>query len=323
MTIIVVLLMVLHLRSSFLISAPLPLAVLMCFIAMKTFGVDANVVALSGISIAIGTMVDMGIVLCENILKHLDEADPDEDRLEVVFRATSEVGSAVLTAVSTTVVSFLPVFTMTAAEGKLFRPLAFTKTFALLSSVIVALTIIPPAAHLLFTGRVRSARLKQWLLCGLVGVGVVAGFVLAWWVGLLLCLLGAWHLAGERLPPRLRDYGPWLANGLAVLLVGLLLTRHWLPLGPELGLTRNLSFVGTLIGGLMLPFVIFQRFLYVPLLTWCLNHKLLFLSLPLTIVLAGGSAWLGFDRVFRFIPAVAERVEIDPRRFARAVRGRN
>ena len=311
-TIIVVLLMVLHLRSSILISALLPLAVLMCFIAMKTFGVDANVVALSGIAIAIGTMVDMGIVLCENILKHLDEADPDEDRLEVVFRATSEVGSAVLTAVSTTVVSFLPVFTMTAAEGKLFRPLAFTKTFALLSSVIVALTIIPPAAHLLFTGRVRSARLKQWLLCALVGVGIVAGVVLAWWVGVLLCLLGAWHLAGERLPQRMREYGPWLANGLAALLVGVLLTRHWLPLGPELGLARNLIFVGVLFGGLMLAFTVFQRVIYEPLLRWCLNHKLLFLSLPLMVVLAGASAWLGFDRVFGFIPAAAEGVGINP-----------
>lgn len=142
-TIIVVLVLVMHLRSSILISALLPIAVLMCFIAMKTFSVDANIVALSGIAIAIGTMVDMGIIMCENILKHLDEAGPDEDRLEVIFRATKEVSGAVLTAVSTTIVSFLPVFTMIGAEGKLFKPLAFTKTFALFSSVIVALTIIP------------------------------------------------------------------------------------------------------------------------------------------------------------------------------------
>ena len=155
-TIIVILVMVLHLRSSILISALLPLAVLMCFIAMKTFGVDANIVALSGIAIAIGTMVDMGIILCENILKHLDEADPNEDRGHVIFRAANEVASAVLTAVSTTVVSFLPVFTMVAAEGKLFRPLAFTKTFALAASVIVALTIIPPAAHILMGSRMKS-----------------------------------------------------------------------------------------------------------------------------------------------------------------------
>ncbi len=174
------------------------------------------------------------------------------------------------------------------------------------------MTIIPPAAHLLFTGRVRSARLKQWLLCALVGVGIVAGFVLVWWVGVLLCLLGAWHLAGERLPQRMREYGPWLANGLAALVVGVLLTRHWLPLGPEVGLARNLIFVGVLFGGLMLAFTVFQRVIYEPLLRWCLNHKLLFLSLPLMVVLAGASAWLGFDRVFGFIPAAAEGVGINP-----------
>lgn len=104
-TIIVIIIMMVHLKSSILISGLLPLAVLMCFIAMKQFNVDANIVALSGIAIAIGTMVDMGIIITENILRHLDEASPDEDRLEVIFRASSEVGSAVLTAISTTIVS--------------------------------------------------------------------------------------------------------------------------------------------------------------------------------------------------------------------------
>jgi copper/silver efflux system protein len=135
-TIIVVILMVMHLRSSILISGLLPLSVLMCFIAMKIFGVDANVVALSGIAIAIGTMVDMGIIICDNILKKMDSAPIGTDTFQIIFDATREVSSAILTAISTTIVSFLPVFTMEAAEGKLFRPLAFTKTFALLASVI-------------------------------------------------------------------------------------------------------------------------------------------------------------------------------------------
>jgi len=125
-TIIVVLMMVMHLRSSILISGLLPLTVLMVFIAMKMFNVDANVVALSGIAIAIGTIVDMGIVICENILKHLDKAPPGANIRQVIFTAASEVGSAVVTAIATTIVSFLPVFTMEAAEGKLFKPLAYT-----------------------------------------------------------------------------------------------------------------------------------------------------------------------------------------------------
>lgn len=309
-TIIVILVMVLHLRSSILISALLPLAVLMCFIAMKTFGVDANIVALSGIAIAIGTMVDMGIILCENILKHLDEADPNEDRGHVIFRAANEVASAVLTAVSTTVVSFLPVFTMVAAEGKLFRPLAFTKTFALAASVIVALTIIPPAAHILMGSRMKSGALRRYSMFALVGAGVLAMYFVTWWVGAIVAALGVYKLMEERIPANYHKLAPYAASAVAVLVVGVLLTDHWLPLGPEKGLIRNLLFVGLLIGGLLGFFTVFQRYLYEPLLRWCLAHKLLFLSLPAMILLLGGCSWLGFDRIFSFIPKTISRVGI-------------
>jgi len=152
-TIIVVIIMVMHLRSSLLISVMLPLAVLITFITMKLAGVDANVVALSGIAIAIGTVVDVGIVLTENILKHLEEAPSDESTATTILRATTEVGGAVTTSVLTTVVSFLPVFAMTGEAGRLFRPLAFTKTFALVASIVVALTILPPLAHLILRRR--------------------------------------------------------------------------------------------------------------------------------------------------------------------------
>jgi len=158
----------------------------------------ANIVALSGIAIAIGTIVDMGIVVCENILKHLDTADPKEDRLEVIFRATSEVGSAVLTAIATTIVSFLPVFTMEAAEGKLFKPLAFTKTFALIASVVVALTIIPPFAHILFTGKIRGEWIKRIVNGAIVILGVVIAFLITWWAGMLITLIGATSSGGYR-----------------------------------------------------------------------------------------------------------------------------
>ena len=171
-TIIVVIVMIAHLRSSILIAGLLPIAVLMSFIGMKAFKVDANIVALSGIAIAIGTMVDMGVILCENILRRLEEAGPDENSLDVVHRAAVEVGGAVLTAVTTTIISFLPVFTMQAAEGKLFKPLAYTKTFALVASIIVALTIIPPFAHLLFTGRRGSWFGKRLTSVVLVAVGI-------------------------------------------------------------------------------------------------------------------------------------------------------
>ncbi len=296
-TIIVILVFVLHLRSSILISMLLPLAVLMCFIAMKTFGVDANIVALSGIAIAIGTMVDMGIILCENILRHLREAGPDEDRKEVIFRASKEVSGAVLTAVSTTVISFLPVFTMIGAEGKLFKPLAFTKTFALLASVIVALTIIPPAAHLLFTTNV-ARRLRRVMLYALVAFGLMMGAWFAWWVGTIAVALGVYYLAEERLPARIHRLTPLVASGAAIMLVGILLTEHWLPLGPEKSMSNNLAFVVLLLGGLLTFFQLFERFLYAPILRWCLRNKLLFLSIPMVIVMLGGCVWVGFDTIF-------------------------
>jgi len=258
-TIVVVMIMLMHLRSSVLVSALLPLAILACFIAMKVFGVDANIVALSGIAIAIGTMVDMGIVVSENILRHLDRASPDEPRLAVVHRATGEVGSAVLTAVMTTVVSFLPVFLMSGAEGKLFKPLAFTKTFALMTSLVISLTVLPVFAGIMLLGRRASSPAPK-------RSGRSGTFVL------VACML-------------------------------LLLSRYWLPLGPEKGQLRNLVFVSGLIGGLLLLFYGFQRF-YEPVLHWCLAHKPHFLAVPLAIVVLGIMVWRGLGR--EFMPSLDE-----------------
>ena len=300
-TIIVVLIMVMHLRSSALISGMLPLAVLLCFIAMKFFGVQANIVALSGIVIAIGTIVDMGIVVSENILRHLDRAPPAESRLEVVHRAASEVGGAVLTAVLTTVVSFLPVFTMIGAEGKLFKPLAYTKTFALIASIVIALTVLPPAAYVLFCGKISGKKLRSALNVVLIITGIVVGFIVAWWAGLVLVFFGAYHLFRGKIPKRITRFDPWTASAIAVLVVGVLLTRYWEPLGPERGLLRNLVFVAVLIGSVLGFFKLFQ-IVYSQLLRWCLKHKTAFLSVPLVLVLLGGTIWLGFDGLFGWLP---------------------
>lgn len=300
-TMIVILVMVLHLRSSILISALLPVAVLMTFVAMKVFGVSANIVALSGIAIAIGTMVDMGVVICENILRHMDEAGDDESPLEVVFRATREVAGAVLTSVATTVVSFLPVFTMTGAEGKLFAPLAFTKTFALLSAVVVALAIIPPAAQLLFSTKIESDRLKLFFHFGLVIAGLVIAFALSPFAGTLLIGFGLMQLFGDRLPLWIRRSGPATVSLIVAGLVAVLLTEAWLPLGPGRGLIINLLFVVILVGGLLIAFRAYQR-VYPQLLAYCLAHKRTFLIVPLSIVTFGLVAWSGFDNTLRFAP---------------------
>ena len=302
-TILVVVAMVLHLRSSALISGLLPLAVLLCFIAMKYAGVDANVVALSGIAIAIGTIVDMGIVVCENILKRLGEAPPGADPLTVVHRAAAEVGGAVLTAMATTVVSFLPVFAMQAAEGKLFRPLAFTKTFALAASLIVALAVLPPLAQVLFTGRVRWRKLQVVLHALLVAAGLILAHRTAWWAGAIVAGIGAYHLVERLLPRAGRGALLVLTNTLVVGVVAYLLTVHWTPLGPAKGLLRNLLFVGGLVGSLMGLFLL-VRWVYEPVLRFCLAHKLLFLVLPVSLVVLGLHAWSGLGQ--EFMPSLDE-----------------
>ena len=309
-TIIVVLVLVFHLRSSMLISGLLPLAVLMCFIAMRTFGVDANIVALSGIAIAIGTMVDMGVVICENILKHIDEADEGESSATVILRATNEVGSAIITAVMTTVISFLPVFTMEAAEGKLFRPLAFTKTFALIASIIVALTIIPPLAHVIFTPGNRIQALRKYVggVLALASLFVMAKISIL--IGLFILAVGAYWLLQSYLPEFVHRNSGYFLNGGVALLVAIYLAGEWAPLGPE-SETNNIIFVTGLIGGLLSLVLLFQ-WAYVPLLRIFLRNKLTFLMLPATLVLIGLMSWLGFAKIFSPLPKSIDALGMNP-----------
>ncbi|MFQ5646851.1 MAG: efflux RND transporter permease subunit, partial [bacterium] len=299
-TIIVVIVMLMHLSSSLLTSAVLPFAVLLCFIAMKFFHVDANIMALSGIAIAIGTMVDMGIILVENMVKHLHEAPPEKSSLEVIYEAASEVGSAILTAISTTIVSFLPVFTMTGAEGKLFKPLAYTKSFALVASVLVALTIMPALGHIILTKK--KGQKKRNLNLFIIGAGIYLAMKNFWIAGLVLAGWGLYRLFEHELPESVRKYAPFASNIAATLVVVVVLTRHWLPLGPKPGLFLNIAFVVGLCAGLLGLFRLFEHF-YVPTLEWILKNKMLFISLPLAIILFGSTIWLGFDTVFGFLPS--------------------
>ena len=255
-TVLVVLLLLVHVRSSALIAGLLPIAVLVSFVAMKAFGIAANVVSLAGIAIAIGTMVDIGIVIIENIVQRLDEADPEDDPKQVVVDATAEVAGAVLTAVATTVVSFLPVFLLEGPEAKLFVPLAWTKTFAIVASVILALTLLPALASWVLPDRRirRVLRVVRWP--ALIALAIASTVVLA---------------------------------------------AAWSPMGVGAGSGHNIAFVAIVVGGLLLTFHGF-RWAYRPLLRFALAYKPLFLALPLAIVGAGLSVWLGFGTVFGWLP---------------------
>ena len=302
-TIMVVLLMLFHLRSAALISGVLPLAVLFSFICMRLFGIDANLVALSGIAIAIGTIVDMGVVLTENIIKHSDSAKASAGRrfstLEIVYNACSEVGGAVVTAVLTTVISFLPVFTMEAAEGKLFKPLAYTKTFALIGSIVVALTIIPPLAHGLISGQFKTEHLRKsfWAALGLLSLAAAIGVSwFPWWLCAVISAAACFQIFRDRLSP---GYTRWCSVSLHImvaLMVAVLLARDWEPLGPQRS-NANLVFVLLAIGGLLGIFHLFIR-LYPRLLEWVLRFKVVFLGAGILIIAAGFLIWRDLKEEF-------------------------
>ena len=283
-TILVIIIMVFNLRASVLISGLLPVAVLMVFIAMKLFGVDANIVALSGIAIAIGTMVDVGVILSENIIRHLDEDDGTQSINTVVYKATAEVSGAIVTAVMTTIISFIPVFTMIGAEGKLFRPLAFTKTFALTASIIVALFLIPPFAAFLFRKKNIKNTFKYVLNGVLIALGIVT-IVYGYWLGLILIAFGI--TAFLNLQSKITDKQANLINIIiSVSAIVFLLAEYWRPLGVDKSIFWNLIFVSVICFGLLGVFSLFIKY-YRRILRWCLDNKLLFLSVPTAIVIAG------------------------------------
>jgi Cu(I)/Ag(I) efflux system membrane protein CusA/SilA len=283
-TILVIIIMVFNLRASILISGLLPVAVLMVFIAMKLFGVDANIVALSGIAIAIGTMVDVGVILSENIIRHLDENNENIPINTIVYNATTEVSGAIVTAVMTTIISFIPVFTMIGAEGKLFRPLAFTKTFALTASLIVALFLIPPFAAFLF--RKKSIRkTTNYVIIGILFLSGLVAIFNGYWLGMILIAFGVTAIL--KLQERLSEKRVNLINiYISAFAIVFLLAEYWRPLGVDKSIFWNLIFVSLICFGLLAVFTLFRRY-YTRILQWALSNKLIFLSIPTMIVIAG------------------------------------
>ncbi|MEJ2628613.1 MAG: efflux RND transporter permease subunit, partial [bacterium] len=308
-TVIVILIMIMHFTASILITSLLPLTVLMVFIGMKLFGVDANIVALSGIAIAIGTIVDMGIVVSENILRHLEENKENPKKLKLIHQATSEVGGAVLTAVSTTIVSFLPVFTMVAAEGKLFKPLAYTKTLALICSIIITLTILPPFASLLFTKKINKAEYRKLIDVGIIVTGLISLFMVKWWFGLLVLLFGIFQILKPRLHTKIIKTSPTALNWIVIMVVAVILATTWAPLGRDKPVFFNFVFVALIISVVMGALMLFTKY-YPSLLSWALDHKKITLAGPVLLIILGMFIWIGFGRIFGFMPHIIKRTAV-------------
>lgn len=280
---IIVAIFLLHLRSTLTILPTLPLSVAMSFIVMYWLGVDSNIMSLAGIAIAIGDVADMGIIMTENIYRRV-AAERGRPHAEVVYEAAAEVGPPIVTAVSNTIVSFIPVFALTDQEGKLFKPLAYTKTFAISASVVLALVLVPVLCHyLLWPGRLSRGR----AFCLAAAAGVLAAAISRLVMGWQLSLLG--DLAGW---PMALAIGAMA--GAAVYRMG---RERLLPL--EDNLAARLIYA-----------------LYRPSLKWVLAHKAAFLAVPVCIALAGMTIWLGFSRVAAPLQAGAHALGMQPEQTA-------
>lgn len=302
-SIIVVIVLVLNLRASVVISSMLPIAVLIAFIAMKFFRVEANIVALSGIAIAIGVVIDVGIVFVENIIRHLDMPEnKDIGRgkalVNLIYISVSEVSAPIITAMFTTIVSFLPVFAMEAQEGKLFKPLAYTKTFTLVSALLIGLSLLPTIAYFVFSIKITSKQIRK------IGniVLVVSGVLLFIFTGIVpalaLSLFGGSNLLANKW--KNAKTGTYINIGIALLVAIYYLTTEWLPIGANEGLPINFFFVILAIGvilGMLWALVIY----YEKILRWALANRWKFMMIPILTVLFGVVIWLGFDKTFGFV----------------------
>jgi Cu(I)/Ag(I) efflux system membrane protein CusA/SilA len=198
-----------HFRSILVVTLPLPLAVLCSFLLMHYAHITSNVMSLAGIAIAIGVLVDAGIVVTENAFRHLEQAPHPSDILQTVLRATKLVGRPTFFSMAIIVLAFVPVFALTGQEGKLFRPLAFAKTFAMASATAIALTLVPILCTLLLRGPVHPEnrnpvmRLFQWFYKPVLGwVLTHRGITLASAALLFAGSIGlAWGIGSEFMPP--------------------------------------------------------------------------------------------------------------------------
>ncbi|NYI49491.1 efflux RND transporter permease subunit [Macellibacteroides fermentans] len=308
--IIVIIVLIFNLRASFIIASMLPLAVLSTFIIMRNVGVDANIVALSGIAIAIGVMVDIGVVFVENVIRHMEMPEnkginKGKPFVNLIHKAIGEVSGAVLTGMLTTVISFIPVFAMEAQEGKMFHPLAFTKTFALASAFILGVVVLPTLTYFLFSIRSNSALLRKGLNYLLITAGVVLLIIYGSVPALGLTAVGFNNLLAYRWKnPKISTY---INIGITLLITLYYLSEGWLPMGPENGITPNILFVAGSVAVIMFVFALLVHF-YERILRWCLENRWKFMSIPLFTILFGLLIWLGFDKTFGFLATGAEGV---------------
>ena len=304
--IIVIIVLVLNLRASVVIASMLPIAVLSTFIIMRYTGIAANIVALSGIAIAIGVMVDVGVVFVESIIRYMEMPENRGIRkgkamVNLIYKAVSEVSGAIATAMITTIVSFLPVFAMEAQEGKMFSPLAYTKTYALASAFVLGLILLPTLSYILFSVRIDSKRIRKVLNYILIAAGVLLSVLYSNIPALGLTAVGLNNLLAHCWKkPGISNY---INIGIALVVATYFLAEEWLPMGPQKGIIVNLLFVTGCIA-IILALLWLLVIYYERILRWCLNNRWKFMLLPIATILCGILIWKRIGQ--EFMPSLNE-----------------
>lgn len=304
--IIVIIVLVLNLRASVVIASMLPIAVLSTFIIMRYTGIAANIVALSGIAIAIGVMVDVGVVFVESIIRYMEMPENKGIRkgkamVNLIYKAVSEVSGAIATAMITTIVSFLPVFAMEAQEGKMFSPLAYTKTYALASAFVLGLILLPTLSYILFSVRIDSKPIRKILNYILVAAGLLLSVLYGNIPALGLTAVGLNNLLAHRW--KKLGTGYYINIGIALAVATYFLAEEWLPMGPQKGIFINLLFVAGCIAAILsllwLLVIYYER-----ILRWCLDNRWKFMLLPAVTILFGILIWKRIGQ--EFMPSLNE-----------------
>lgn len=304
--IIVIIVLVLNLRASVVIAGMLPIAVLSTFIIMRYTGIAANIVALSGIAIAIGVMVDVGVVFVESIIRYMEMPENKGIRkgkalVNLIYKAVSEVSGAIATAMITTIVSFLPVFAMEAQEGKMFSPLAYTKTYALASAFVLGLILLPTLSYILFSVRIDSKLIRKTLNYILVAAGLLLSVLYGSIPALGLTAVGLNNLLAHRWKkPGINNY---INIGIALAVATYFLSEEWLPMGPQKGIFINLLFVAGCIA-VILSLLWLLVIYYERILRWCLDNRWKFMLLPAATILCGILIWKRIGQ--EFMPSLNE-----------------
>lgn len=294
------------LEKAVVIACMLPIAVLSTFIIMRYTGIAANIVALSGIAIAIGVMVDVGVVFVESIIRYMEMPENRGVRkgkamVNLIYKAVSEVSGAIATAMITTIVSFLPVFAMEAQEGKMFSPLAYTKTYALDSAFVLGLILLPTLSYILFSVRINSKRIRKVLNYILIVAGVLLSVLYSNIPALGLTAVGLNNLLAHRWKkPGISNY---INIGIALVVATYFLAEEWLPMDPQKGIIVNLLFVTGCIA-IILALLWLLVIYYERILRWCLNNRWKFMLLPIATILCGILIWKRIGQ--EFMPSLNE-----------------